>query len=90
MSLQTGTRDLPTDAVLALNEGRLIDAIRLYRNAHGVGLKEAREAIEEYLELHPPLRARLRAQMARQRRRIVAWLAALGVGLALALALLRV
>lgn len=89
MSSKTGNRDLPTGAVLALDEGRLTEAIRLYRDAHGVGLKEAREVIEQYLELHPPLRAQLRAQAARQRRRMLTWLAALGAGLALALALLR-
>lgn len=89
MSSKPANRDLPTGAVLALDEGRLIEAIRLYRDAHGVTLKEAKAAVEEYLELHPPLRAQLRAQAARQRRRILTWLAALGAGLALALTLLR-
>ena len=38
----------------ALTERRKIDAIKLYRALHGIGLKEAKEAVERMLaEGHP-------------------------------------
>lgn len=90
MSSNESPKDLPTGAVLALNEGRLNDALRLYREAHRVGPQEARDAIDRYLELHPPLRERIRSQRARSRRRVLSWLVAvLGAGLVLALTLLQ-
>lgn len=89
MSSDPNDRDLPTEALLALNEGRLLDAIRLYREAHGLGLKEAKDAIDRYLALHPALGEQIRSRQQQQRRRVLAWLAALGAGIALALALLQ-
>ena len=38
--------DLEIDLARSLDEGRKIDAIKLYRRIHGVGLREAKEAIE--------------------------------------------
>ena len=38
--------DLEVDLARCLDEGRKIDAIKLYRHIHGVGLREAKEAIE--------------------------------------------
>lgn len=38
--------DLEVDLARSLDEGRKIDAIKLYRRIHGVGLREAKEAIE--------------------------------------------
>lgn len=37
---------LPPSVVIALRQGNKIEAIKLYREATGVGLKEAKEAIE--------------------------------------------
>jgi hypothetical protein len=37
---------LPDDVLVALKAGRRIDAIRLLREARGIGLKEARDRIE--------------------------------------------
>ena len=38
--------DLELDLARCLDEGRKIDAIKLYRRLHGVGLREAKEAVE--------------------------------------------
>ena len=38
--------DLEVDLARCLDEGRKIDAIKLYRRIHGVGLREAKDAIE--------------------------------------------
>jgi hypothetical protein len=41
------------DVESLIHSGRKIDAIRRYRELHGVGLKEAKEAVEA-LERQPP------------------------------------
>jgi len=38
---------VPLDIVQALREGKKIEAIKLYRQASGVGLKEAKDFVEE-------------------------------------------
>lgn len=38
---------LPSDALQALDRGRKVEAIKHYRAATGVGLKEAKDVIEE-------------------------------------------
>jgi hypothetical protein len=37
---------LPPDVVAAMSAGRKIEAIKLLREAHGIGLKEAKAAVE--------------------------------------------
>lgn len=49
-------QDLPpetlSDLINALEKGRTIDAIKTYRNATGLGLKESKDAVESlYAEL---------------------------------------
>jgi ribosomal protein L7/L12 len=39
--------DLPPNVIDALQRGKKIEAIKHYRNATGVGLKEAKEVIED-------------------------------------------
>ena len=46
---------LPADVAQALAAGNLIEAIRLYRAAYKVGLKEAKEAIERAAGRRPAL-----------------------------------
>lgn len=49
---------VPPPAVLnALMAGKEIEAIRLYREAHRVGLKEAKEAVEQIVRDHPGMPA---------------------------------
>jgi ribosomal protein L7/L12 len=40
-------KDMPDQVILALQRGEKIQAIKLYREATGVGLKEAKDAVEE-------------------------------------------
>jgi len=51
---------LTTDAILALEKGRVIEAIRIVREYSGLGLKEAKEVVDRYLAEHPELRERAR------------------------------
>ncbi|MDA1075943.1 MAG: ribosomal protein L7/L12 [Proteobacteria bacterium] len=54
----TSDQDIPYAAILALEEGRLIDAIKAMRETHGLELKIT---VERYLEEHPELHARYKA-----------------------------
>lgn len=45
-------RELDVQVVSALQDGRKIEAIKLLREQRGIGLKEAKEVIEEYCEQH--------------------------------------
>jgi len=47
---------LESDVIQALEQGRTIQAIKLLRAHRAIGLKEAKELIETYLELNPHLR----------------------------------
>jgi ribosomal protein L7/L12 len=52
---------IPLVAISALQEGRLIDAIRLTRAANGIGLKDAKEAVDHYLATNSMLREQFQA-----------------------------
>ena len=47
------TQGLPLAAVDALAQGRKIEAIRIVRLERGIGLKEAKDAVEEYVRTRP-------------------------------------
>ena len=49
------TADLPTAVIGAIKAGRKIDAIKLLREARGLGLKEAKHAVDAYIRLNPSL-----------------------------------
>jgi ribosomal protein L7/L12 len=50
---------LPEDALAALESGRKIAAIKSVRIHFNVGLKEAKEIVEEYIEADPQLKQRI-------------------------------
>ncbi len=52
-------QELPPEAMAALARGSKIDAIREVRFARSVGLKEAKEMVEEYLEGHPAAQGKM-------------------------------
>lgn len=49
-------KEMPHEVVAALERGRKIEAIKLLRESRGLGLKEAKEAVELYVREHPHLR----------------------------------
>jgi hypothetical protein len=51
--------NMPEAAITALKSGRTIQAIHAVREATGLGLKEAKEAVEKHIEGDPALRAQL-------------------------------
>jgi hypothetical protein len=48
---------LPAAAVAALRQGNKIEAIKVARAELGLGLKEAKDAVEDYERAHPSERA---------------------------------
>ena len=78
----------PLAAVSALQNGKLIDAIRIVREARGIGLKDAKEEVERYLESDPLVRSRYRAAVSESRRSALLWLLAIGLLIGLAAYLL--
>lgn len=64
----------PTDAIQALRRGNKIEAIKLVRLARNIGLKEAKDAVEDYLRAQPALLQQLNAFQAQGREGFVRWL----------------
>lgn len=52
---------LPLQAILALRQGRRIDAIRAVREQRRIGLKDAKQIVDAYVDEHPELLAGLGA-----------------------------
>ena len=65
---------LPMAAVTALYNGSKIKAIRLVRETKGIGLKDAKEIVEQYLSDQPAVRNRLQSIQAEAGRRLLIWL----------------
>jgi ribosomal protein L7/L12 len=66
-------RPLPAAAAAALSVGRKIDAIKYVREAEGLGLMEAKQRVEAYVERNPVLKAQLAKQQARMKRGLIKW-----------------
>jgi hypothetical protein len=66
--LGTEHEKLPVAAIAALQEGNKILAIKLVRDATGLGLKEAHDAVSAYIASRPELRERFAAIAERGRR----------------------
>ena len=64
---------LPAAAAAALSTGHKVDAIKYLREAEGLGLMEAKQRVEAYVERNPALKAQLAEQQARMRRRLIQW-----------------
>lgn len=79
---------LPQAALSALLQGRKIEAIKLVREAEGIGLKEAKDRVEAYVAGAPMLKDRLAAESSRGLWECLIAVALLAVG-AIAFFLLR-
>ena len=64
---------LPAAAAAALSTGHKIDAIKYVREAEGLGLMEAKQRVEAYVERDPILKAQFAEQQLRMRRRLIQW-----------------
>jgi ribosomal protein L7/L12 len=66
-------RPLPAAAAAALSIGRKVDAIKYLREAEGLGLMEAKQRVDAYVERDPILKAQFAEQRARMKRRLIQW-----------------
>jgi ribosomal protein L7/L12 len=64
----TSARPLPPAAILALQQGRKIEAIKILRSEQPMGLKEAKDAVDTYVRTQPQLQQALVAVQARATR----------------------
>jgi ribosomal protein L7/L12 len=67
----SGSVEIPMDAVVALHQGKLIDAIRRTRDRSGIGLMQAKEAVEGYLASNPIVNQQFRAAAAERQSRMM-------------------
>jgi len=74
-------RDLPSSVVSALSQGKKIEAIKLLREAYGIGLKEAKDLVDEYEESRPELSMGLADSQRVSTRGIFNWIVVLAVAL---------
>jgi len=75
-------QDFPNEAVKALEHGSKVEAIKCIRIAYGVGLKEAKEIVEQFIERSPNVKNRMVSANAESAKSGLRWLlliAAIGV-----------
>ena len=65
---------LPSEALRALERGNKIDAIKSVRATFGVGLKEAKEIVEQHIEANPSTKKRMAAANAESAKSTLGWL----------------
>lgn len=57
---------LPPAALQALQQGRIIEAIKIVRTEQNLGLKQAKEQVEQYMQQHPELLRQSRVAQTQQ------------------------
>jgi hypothetical protein len=72
--MANATASLSPEAIAALREGRLIDAIKITRATHRLGLKEAKDAVDAYVASQPALRLEIEARQKEGRGALGKWL----------------
>ena len=61
---------LPPAALQALQQGRMIEAIKIVRTEHHLGLKQAKEQVEQYMQQHPDLLRQSRVAQTQQQGKV--------------------
>jgi ribosomal protein L7/L12 len=46
-------KELPVDVIAEIQANRKVTAIKLLRSHQGIGLKEAKEIVDAYMDAHP-------------------------------------
>lgn len=63
----------PLAAVSALQGGKFIDAVKIVREARGIGLKDAKDTVDRYIASEPLIRSRIEAIRGERRRNALLW-----------------
>jgi len=70
------TTPFPAAAEAALLKGSKIEAIKIVRVEQGVGLKEAKDIVEQHVATHPGLQMQIESAQAAARQGFLPWLVA--------------
>lgn len=54
---------IPEEARIAIHQGQIIEAIKVLRTSRNLGLKEAKDLVDSYLQAHPELAAQRRVSL---------------------------
>jgi ribosomal protein L7/L12 len=73
-SMSDEKKVLPSEAIRALERGSKIDAIKSVRVSFEVGLKEAKEIVERYIDSNPSTQKRMAAANADSAKSALGWL----------------
>jgi len=65
--------DLPQAAVEALRKGKTIEAIKILRQERALDLRDAKQAVDQYVRVNPGLERSSRATQAKANRGCVVW-----------------
>ncbi len=68
---------LSSAAIAALHQGNKIEAIKIVREQRNIGLKEAKDAVDDYVRSQPVLQSSLAAAQSVAKRKALFWLVAL-------------
>lgn len=71
------TSPLSTAAISALRHGNKIEAIKIVREERKIGLKEAKDAVDDYVRSQPALQSSLAAAQSEAKGNALRWVAAL-------------
>jgi len=66
-------KPLPLEAITLLNEGRVIEAIKVVRRVEVLGLKDAKDRVDAHIAQDPLLRVQIEAQQGAARRKFFFW-----------------
>jgi len=78
----SGAPPFSPEAIAALRRGNKIEAIKQVRVERNIGLKEAKDAVEDYVRGQPELQSALADAQGEAKRSAVVWIAVL-IGLAI-------
>jgi ribosomal protein L7/L12 len=68
------TPPLSTAAISALHRGNKIEAIKIVREELNIGLKEAKDAVDDYVRSQPALQSSFAAAQSEAKRSALLWL----------------
>ena len=68
---------LPSAAIAALQKGNKIEAIKIVRVARNLGLKEAKDCVEDYVRCDPSLKRKMEEVQAEAKKGFMFWLVVL-------------
>jgi hypothetical protein len=66
-------KPISLEAVTLINEGRTVEAIKVIREAEGLGLREAKQRVDAYIAGEPLLRAQIELRQRAARRKFFLW-----------------